>query len=240
MSLSITIIPILNDNYAYLITSDNGTTAIIDPGEAAPVLNELKRQNKKLTYIINTHHHWDHTDGNTELQKETDAKIIAPAAEANKIKQIDIALNDGDCFDFDGHPMNVFNTKGHTQGHLCLHFKHDEVLFSGDTLFSMGCGRLFEGTPQDLFDAFEKIKALPPETLIYPGHEYTLANAHFCLKQDPENSDLIQRVQEVETLRQADEPTIPTSLGLELKTNLFLNASDVKSLAALRAIKDNS
>lgn len=237
--ITVQIIPILSDNYAFFIESSDGTTAIIDPGEADPILQYVTDHNKTLDFIINTHHHWDHVNGNPKIQKTTSAKLVAPAKEAHHIKgNIDIALHDGDVFTLGADQATIMETPGHTAGGLCFHFKDSGIVFTGDTLFSMGCGRLFEGTATDMFGSFQKLRALPEDTLVYCGHEYTKGNAGFCLSQDRDNEDLKTRIEEVKTLRADNKPTIPTTIGLEVKTNIFMKAKSAEEFAALRQKKD--
>ena len=177
-TISVQIIPILKDNYTYLLEAEDGTTAILDPGEADPVISVLEDRGLKLDYILNTHHHWDHVNGNPKLQKHFGAKLVVPEKEKDQIKgNINITLNEGDIFELGPASANIIETPGHTMGHICYHFAASDVLFTGDTVFSMGCGRLFEGTAEDMFKSFEKIKALPDDTMIYCGHEYTRGGA---------------------------------------------------------------
>lgn len=238
--IEIRILPILDDNYAYLIHSEDGTTAIVDPGEAAPVIQAIEERGLSLDYIINTHHHWDHVNGNPKLKEKYNAQIVAPARDAGRIKGgVDIALNDGDHFDLGTDRAEIIATPGHTLDGVCYYFKESKALFTGDTLFSMGCGRLFEGTPADMFQSFQKLQALPNEAQVYCGHEYTRANAGFCLTQDKHNEALKSRITEVKALREQGKPTIPTTLGLEKKTNVFMKAKSAEEFAALRQKKDN-
>ncbi len=237
--ISVQIIPILSDNYAFFIESSDGTTAIIDPGEADPILQFLDDHEKNLDFIINTHHHWDHVNGNPKIQKLTGAKLVAPAKEAQSIKgNIDTPLHDGDVFTLGADKANIIETPGHTTGGLCFHFEDSNIVFTGDTLFSMGCGRLFEGTAEDMFLSFQKLRALPDDTLVYCGHEYTKGNAGFCLSQDRDNADLKARIEDVKALRADNKPTIPTTIGLEIKTNIFMKAKSAEEFAALRQKKD--
>lgn len=237
MTLDVQIIPILKDNYAYLIQSGD-VTAIIDPGETAPIIDVLDNQGLSLDYILNTHHHGDHVAGNKALLKRYGAKLVAPAKEVSKIRGVDIELSERDVFEFGDTQAHILETSGHTLGGICIYFEEDKVLFSGDTLFSLGCGRLFEGTAEDMFRSFEKLNALPDDTLVYPGHEYTQSNAAFCLHVDPENEALQARSQEIDDIRSRGVPTIPVSLGVEKVTNPFLKAKSADEFAALRTLKD--
>ena len=240
MSLSIALIPILQDNYCYLLTTPDGLCAVIDPGEAQPVLDALHAQNLTLSYILNTHHHYDHTDGNAAIVRETGARIVAPASEATRIQGIDHALDEGDIFDFGGYDFHVIATPGHTRGHISFYCPQAGALFCGDSLFSMGCGRLFEGSAEDQFASLQKISALPDDTLIYCGHEYTQSNGTFCLSVDPDNNALHRRMDEVNALRASDKPTVPVSLVIEKQTNVFLRAKTAQELGALRTKKDHA
>ncbi len=237
--MKIEIIPIFDDNYCYLLQSDCGVNSVIDAGQAQPVIDILRKRNITLDFIISTHHHWDHVNGNMELKNMYGAQIIAPHKEALYIDGVDIAIKDGDIFDLGGEVMRAIETAGHTLGSTCFYFKDSHALFTGDTVFSMGCGRIFEGTAQDMFASFQKIMALPDDTLIYPAHEYTRGNAGFCLSQDRDNQDLRQRIQEVKALRAQGRPSIPVSLAIEKKTNIFMKAKTAQEFAELRKKKDN-
>ncbi len=237
--IDIQIIPILKDNYAYLLQSSCGKVAVIDPGEADPVIAVLSAQNLTLDFILNTHHHWDHTDGNAALKRKYSAQIVAPEKESSLIKGVDIAVKEGDVFMLGAEQAQIIETRGHTRGGICFYFADNAAIFTGDTLFSLGCGRLFEGTAQDMFDGFQKIMTLPDETLIYCGHEYTRGNAGFCLANDRDNEDLKKRIEEIKALRADGQPTIPTTLALEKKTNIFMQAKSAEEFAALRLKKDN-
>ena len=238
MSLTITLIPVYRDNYAYLIQSAAGDAAIVDPGEAKPVLDYISAHNIKLSYILNTHHHWDHTTGNKEVANATGAKIVGPAAEEDKIGKLDIGLKDGDVFDLFGYKFNIIHTPGHTHGHICFYCADEKIIFTGDTLFSMGCGRLSEGTAEELFDSMNKLRPLPDDVLIYCGHEYTENNGNFALSITPDNSDIIARLDEVKALRAQGKPTLPSAMGVEKKTNIFLMAKTAADFADLRLKKD--
>jgi len=244
----------LSDNYAYILhDSTSGLTCVVDPSEAAPVSAALKQMNLPLNYILNTHHHFDHVGGNAELKAEFGAKIVGPKADENRIPGIDIALSDGDVFDMDGEEVRVIHTPGHTSGHCAFYLPQSGAVFTGDTLFSLGCGRLFEGTAAQMHESLSKLSNLPDDTRVYCGHEYTQSNAKFAVHVDPTNADLQQRVKEIDHLRSAKQPTIPTTIGLEKATNPFLRANDasirsnlrkvdaddVDVLGLLRSMKDN-
>lgn len=231
-------IPVLKDNYIYILHGC-GQTAVIDPSISAPVLQMLDKQGWKLDYILNTHHHNDHVGGNIELKAATGAKIVGYKDDAHRIPGIDIKLSDDDIFNVCGYDAEILFIPGHTLGHIAYYFAKKDMLFCGDTLFSLGCGRLFEGTPQQMFTSLAKIKALPKNTQIYCAHEYTQSNGNFALGLMPENKDLLARIEEVKNLRQDCKPTIPTSLSIELKTNPFLLATNANEFATIRMQKDH-
>ncbi len=219
--------PCLNDNYGVLVHStETGETASVDAPDAEAVLAALQDKGWSLSAIFTTHHHHDHTDGNAVLKEKTGVKIYGPRGEAQKIPGIDSALSQGDTFDFAGIEIQVLDTPGHTAGHISYWIPSEKVAFVGDTLFAMGCGRLFEGTPAQMWTSLQKLMALPPETTIYCGHEYTQANAAFSLKIDPDNAELKTRAKEVAELRANGQPTLPTTLSVELATNPFLRPHD--------------
>ncbi len=235
-----TLIPILNDNYAYLTEGDNGEIAILDPGVAAPIIKALEGRNLKPDIILITHHHWDHTDGIQDLLKWHNCAVAGPKAEATKIKFLTIELDENSDFSFANERVQIIETPGHTLGHICYYFPESAALFAGDTLFSMGCGRLFEGTPDDMWNSMQKLRALPDETTLYCGHEYTLSNAQFCLKHAPDNEALQKRTTEVKAIRVLNKPTLPITLKSEKQTNLFLNAQSPEEFAKIRKLKDEA
>ncbi len=236
--IKIEILPMFEDNYSFLLQSPCGVNAIIDPGDPTPTINFLNKNGLKLDFIINTHHHWDHVDGNAALKAKYGAQIVAPEKEAVQIGDVDIKLKDGDIFMLGEEAMLAIETAGHTMGALCYYFADSSALFTGDTVFSMGCGRLFEGTAEDMFKSFAKIMALPDDTMIYCAHEYTRGNAGFCLSQDRDNEDLRARIAQVKDLRVQNKPTIPVSLAIEKKTNIFMKAKSAEEFSALRIKKD--
>lgn len=236
--LRIETIPTLEDNYTYLLIDAGGTNAVIDPAEAAPIISYIEKHDISLTYILNTHHHADHTGGNVELKQKYKSPIVGPGKERDKIQSMDTGLYDGDTFPFGYNDFEIIETPGHTLGHICFYLPKENVLFCGDTLFSLGTGRLFEGTAEDLFASLQKIKALPASTMIYCGHEYTQENAEFCLSIDPDNKALQKRYEEVLEKRELGQPTIPVSLETELATNPFLRAESAEELQKLRDQKE--
>jgi len=253
MTLEIQQIPVLRDNYVYLLREPkSGAVGAVDPSVAAPVLAALEQRGWTLTHVINTHHHPDHTGGNLELKAATGAIVVGPLADRDRIPGIDVALGDGDTFKFGEETATVFDVPGHTRGHIAYWFKDSQALFSGDTLFLMGCGRLFEGTPQQMWNSLGKLKTLPPATRVYCGHEYTQANARFALTVEPTNAALVARAKRVDDLRAAGKSTVPGTLADELATNPFLRADQpalqqamgapgdpVATFAAIRKAKDN-
>ncbi len=221
--LEIVQIPVLSDNYLYLIHEPvSGETAIVDPGVQEPVVRELEARGWHLTHIINTHHHWDHTDANLVLKEKYNTKIIGPAADRARIPGIDIAVGEGDQIHLGSVAADVYFVPGHTKGHIAYHFPDADALFSGDTIFSMGCGRLFEGTPSEMWHSLSKLMKLPDSTLVYGAHEYTAANGEFAITLEPQNEALQARIKEVHELRSDGKPTVPTTLGQEKETNPFL------------------
>ena len=215
----------LKDNYVYLLhEADSGVTGVVDPSEAAPVFKGLAETGWRLTHILNTHHHHDHTGGNTELKAATKAIVVGPRADRDRIPLIDVAVGDGDSYAMGGATARVFDVPGHTRGHIAFWFSESDALFCGDTLFLMGCGRLFEGTPAQMWNSLGKLKALPPATRVYCGHEYTQANARFALTVEPGNAALIARAKAVDATRAQGRSTVPATMGEELATNPFLRA----------------
>jgi len=230
-------VPAFTDNYLWLVHDrDSGETAVVDPGDAAPVLAEAERRGWKITQVWNTHWHADHTGGNLAIKQATGAKISGPAGE--NIPGRDVALADGDEVRLGEHVGRVINVPGHTLGHIALIFDHDRMAFVGDTLFAMGCGRLFEGTPQQMFDSLSRLSALPPETRLYCAHEYTLSNALFAAQAEPGNAAIADRLERTRAMRASGEITVPTTVAAELETNPFVRASDWQGFARLRADKD--
>lgn len=232
------IVPTLEDNYTYVIEIGN-KAVLIDCGEAAPVAAFLKEKSLQPTDILITHHHWDHIDGLPGLKATyPDIKIYGPEKDRDRIPQLETGLSDKQDLAIGGLSFHCIETPGHTKNHLCFHLPQLSAVFTGDALFSMGCGRLFEGSYENLFASMQRLKSLPDDTQIYCGHEYTLTNAKFSLSVDPGNQDILNRRQEAETLRQKNLPTLPVSLSDEQKTNLFLKAETVEKIAQLRQLRD--
>ena len=225
-------IPVLNDNYVYLFREpESGLVGVVDPAVSGPVLSRLKELGWTLTHILNTHHHGDHTGGNLELKEATGCTIVGAKKDAARIPGIDIRLEEGDIFEFGAEKAEVFEVPGHTVGHIAYWFEKSDALFCGDTLFALGCGRLFEGTPAQMWQSLGKFRNLPDSTRVYCAHEYTESNGRFALSVDPKNKALQERFAEIVALRKRNKPTVPSTLGEEKATNPFLRADD-PSLAA--------
>jgi hydroxyacylglutathione hydrolase len=216
----------LKDNYAWL-TFDRvqGVCAVVDPSEAEPVKRALLQRGLRVTHILNTHHHMDHVGGNEALKREFGATIVGPGKDAARIPGIDVGVVEGDTYRLGEHAAAVFEIPAHTRGHIAFWFEGDQVLFTGDTLFAMGCGRLFEGDPPTMWSSLSKLMRLPEQTRVYCGHEYTEANGRFALTVEPGNADLNARMAEVRATRAQGRPTLPSTIGLEKKTNPFLRAA---------------
>jgi len=252
--MQVTAIPCLTDNYAYVISDNNSKiVGVVDPSEASPVVSFLKKQNLKLNYILNTHHHFDHIGGNLELKKIYNAKVVGFVGDKHRIPEIDITLSNNEKWIFGNETVKILHIPGHTLGHICFFFEKEKIAFTGDTLFSLGCGRIFEGDHNQMLTSLNKIKKLPKDTMIYCGHEYTYKNAKFCIKYDSGNIDLKNKFEKIKKLRSSNLPTIPSKLEEELKTNIFLrcdqkdlkiklnmkNQEDLKVFRKVRDLKDN-
>jgi hydroxyacylglutathione hydrolase len=221
--MEITIIPVLKDNYSYVLRDEqHNLTAVIDPSEAVPILAFLQTKNWQLNYILNTHHHSDHVGGNLELKAATNCQIIASYYDKDRIPGIDQSFSDGEKFAFGESEAEIIFIPGHTLGHIAYYFKDAQALFCGDTLFSLGCGRLFEGTPEQMVASLNKLASLPEDTKIYPGHEYTESNSMFALTIEPSNPLLQNKMRIVKELRSRNISTIPSTLQEELECNPFL------------------
>ena len=235
--LEIICVPAFTDNYLWLVHDPaSGETAVVDPGDAAPVLAAAEARGWTISQVWNTHWHPDHTGGNLAVKAAHGARILGPAAESDKIPGLDQPLGHGDHVSLGAHHGQVQEVPGHTLGHIALLF--DGVAFVGDTLFAMGCGRLFEGTPAQMFGSLGALAALPPETLVYCAHEYTLANARFAAHVEPGNTAVAERLAAVEAARVAGHATVPTTIAAERATNPFLLAPDLATFTARRAAKD--
>jgi hydroxyacylglutathione hydrolase len=247
-------VPCLRDNYAWLVYDrGEGICAAVDPSEAEPVGRALAARDLRLTHILNTHHHMDHVGGNLELKAQSGAQIIGPGKDRARIPGIDIGLVERETYALGSHVAKIFEIPAHTRGHIAFWFENDAMVFTGDTLFAMGCGRLFEGDPPTMWQSLSKLMALPDNTKVYCGHEYTEANGRFALTVEPGNADLTTRMAEVRSIRAKGRPTLPSTIGLEKKTNPFLRtrsaelrrtlgleaANDVEVFAETRRRKDN-
>ena len=238
--MKIEIIKCLQDNYSYLIIDEtNQNACVVDPGESTPIINFIKSNNIKLKYILNTHHHHDHVGGNIELKKKYGSNIVAFKDDKDRIPEIDILVEDNQIWKEDNFEAKVYHIPGHTSGHIAFHFFKEKKIFTGDTLFSLGCGRIFEGTYEQMFTSLNKIKKLPKETEIYCGHEYTLQNSNFCISQDSENSKLKDKIIKIKKILEKGLPTVPTILNEEIECNIFLKAKNIESFSKLRDLKDN-
>ncbi|MEO5867376.1 MAG: hydroxyacylglutathione hydrolase [Sphingomonas sp.] len=237
--LEIVRVPALSDNYIWLVHDPvSNETMVVDPAEAEPVMAEASKRRWTISQIWNTHWHGDHTGGNAAIKAATGATVSGPAAEAGRIPTLDVPLADGDTVRLGEHVATVIETPGHTAGHIVFHLAGDAVLFSGDTLFAMGCGRLFEGDAAQMFANMQRLAALPEPTVVYCAHEYTASNARFALTVEPDNPALITRAADVAAARAREEATIPTTIALERATNPFLRAASAGELAKRRAAKD--
>jgi hydroxyacylglutathione hydrolase len=236
--LQIVAVPAFSDNYLWLVHDDaSGETAVVDPGDGAPVLAEAEKRGWTIGQIWNTHWHPDHTGGNIAVKQATDARISGPAQE--NIPGRDVALGEGDEVRLGEHVGRVIAVPGHTLGHIAIVFDEDRTAFVGDTMFAMGCGRLFEGTPKQMYESLKRIAELPDDTRIYCAHEYTLSNALFATHAEPGNRDVTARLTEVKELRAAGKMTVPTTVAEERATNPFVRASSVETFARLRKDKDS-
>jgi len=230
--IDINIIPVLKDNYSYLITDiETGKNAIIDPGDAIPIIEYLQENNIKLDYILNTHHHWDHTDGNKQLKKYTNAKVFAYSKERNPIPGVTDFFND--TFRLGNQVAKIIHTPGHTLGHICIYFSNAKTIFVGDTIFSIGCGGLFEGTAEQLFNSIKKIKSLPNDTKIYCGHEYTLINIKKALRLEPNNEDLLSLLEFAKEMHHKKSSTIPTTIEREKRCNPYFRTNSAEIIKNL-------
>jgi len=230
MPLELVTIPCLEDNYAFLLhNGETQETLLVDVPEAGPIQTALDALGWTLTDILLTHHHWDHVDGLEAMRGS--ARVIGAVADEGRLPKLDLAVAEGDALTLCGQEAAVFDVSGHTIGHIAVHIPTAQVVFTADSLMALGCGRLFEGTPAQMWDSLQKLRALPDDTRVCSGHEYTETNARFAQTIEPENPDLILRVQDIAKLRASGQPTVPSSLGLEKQTNPFLRA-DVAALQA--------
>ena len=238
--MRIEILKCLQDNYSYLIIDEtNKNACVVDPGESIPIINFVEKNNIKLKYILNTHHHYDHIGGNLELKEKYGSKIVAFKDDKSRIPEIDVLVQNNQIWKADNFEAKIYHTPGHTSGHIAFYFFNEKKIFTGDTLFSLGCGRIFEGTYKEMFNSLNKIKKLPKETKIYCGHEYTLQNSNFCVQQDPKNSKLKDKIVKIKKKLENGLPTLPTILSEEIECNIFLKANNIETFSKLRDLKDN-
>ena len=238
--MKVKIIKCLQDNYCYIIIDEkNQNACVIDPSEAKPIINFIENNRINLKYILNTHHHYDHVGGNLELKKRYGANVIGFKGDKNRIPEIDIFVEDNQIWKKDNFEAKIFHIPGHTTGHIAFHFFKEKKIFTGDTLFSLGCGRIFEGTYEQMFNSLNRIKKLSKDTEIYCGHEYTLQNSSFCLANDSQNLKLKNKIAKVKEKLKNGLPTVPTVLDDEIECNIFLKAKDLETFSKLRDLKDN-
>jgi hydroxyacylglutathione hydrolase len=239
MTLEIIRIPVLSDNYIWLVhEAQSGETMVVDPAVADVPLAEAEKRGWKITQIWNTHWHPDHTGGNAEIKAVTGCIITGPAAEAERIPSLDIQVTGGDIVRLGKVEAKVIDVPAHTAGHIAFYLPSAHAAFVGDTLFAMGCGRLFEGTAAQMYSNMRKLEALPDETAVYCAHEYTQSNGRFALTVEPGNAALVARMNDVDAMRMRGEPTVPTSIGAEKATNPFMRAASIEELATRRTAKD--
>ena len=238
--MKVEIIKCLKDNYSYVIIDEKYNHAcVVDPSEAEPIINFVESKNIKLKFVLNTHHHYDHVGGNNDLKKKYKAKIIGFKNDKERIPNIDILLQNNEIWKSENFEAKIIHIPGHTSGHICFYFIKEKIAFTGDTLFSLGCGRIFEGTYEQMYNSLNKLKKLPSDTKIYCGHEYTLQNSLFCSKYDKNNKNLRKKILEIKHKVKKNLPTIPSTLKEELAYNIFLRAKNLKDFSKLRDLKDN-
>ncbi len=241
MSIEVIIVPCLSDNYAYLLRDEaTGKTAVVDAPEATPISKALQERGWGLDFILITHHHGDHIDGVPALVRAFNARVVGAAADAHRLPKLDQAVKEGDAVALGESMAKVIDVSGHTVGHIAYHFADAGAVFTADSLMALGCGRVFEGTMPQMWASLSKLAALPPETLVYSGHEYTAANARFALTIEPGNTALRERAEEIAAARAAGRPTVPVRLSVELATNPFLRASspDLKAAIGMQDAND--
>ena len=238
--MKVEIIKCLKDNYSYLLINEkNKNACVIDPSESRPIIDFVEKKNINLKFILNTHHHYDHVGGNNNLKKKYEAKIIGFKNDKDRIPEIDILVEDNQIWTNEDFQTKIIHVPGHTSGHVCFHFEKDKIAFTGDTLFSLGCGRIFEGTYEQMFASLNKLKKLPIDTKIYCGHEYTLKNSIFCSKYEKNNQHLEKKIIEIEDRLKNNLPTVPSTINDELACNIFLRAKNLQDFSKLRDLKDN-
>ena len=238
--MKIQIISCLQDNYSYLIIDEeNNIACVVDPSEAEPIIEYLKNTKIKLKFILNTHHHYDHVGGNQKLKEKCGASVIGYKGDKERIPEIDILVSDQETWVYKNFEAKIIHIPGHTLGHICFYFYKNNSVFTGDTLFSLGCGRIFEGTYDQMFNSLMKLKALPKNTKVFCGHEYTLQNSKFCMVHDKDNSNLKSKIKDIKIKLNAGLATIPSTIEDELECNIFLRSHSVETFSKLRDLKDN-
>jgi|TARA_B110000238_G_C15931900_1_gene355078 hydroxyacylglutathione hydrolase len=238
--MKIKIIPCLQDNYSYLIIDEKKDIAcVIDPGDANPIIEYLEGNKIELKFILNTHHHYDHVGGNNKLKEKYGASIIGYKGDKERIPGIDILIDDQETWTHKNFHAKIIHIPGHTLGHICFYFHKEGSVFTGDTLFSLGCGRIFEGTYSQMFDSLMKLKTLPQSTKVFCGHEYTKKNSDFCITHDTNNKNLKAKINDINMKLKSGLPTIPSTIKDELECNIFLRSDNVGAFSKLRDLKDN-
>ena len=238
--MKIQIIPCLKDNYSYLIIDEKSNIAcVVDPSEAEPIIKYLEDTQIKLKFILNTHHHYDHVGGNKKLKEKYGASIVGYRGDKERIPKIDVLVNDQENWIHENFEAKIIHVPGHTLGHICFYFYKEHSIFTGDTLFSLGCGKIFEGTYSQMFNSLMKLKELPQNTKIYCGHEYTQKNSEFCIKYDENNENLKAKIKEIEIKLNNKIPTIPSTIKDELECNIFFKSDNLETFSKLRDLKDN-
>ena len=238
--MKVEIIKCLKDNYSYVIIDEKYNHAcVVDPSEAEPIINFVESKNIKLKFVLNTHHHYDHVGGNNDLKKKYKVKIVGYKNDKKRIPNIDILLENNEIWKSENFEAKIIHIPGHTSGHICFYFIKEKIAFTGDTLFSLGCGRIFEGTYEQMFESLNKLKKLPKEAKIFCGHEYTLKNSMFCEKYEQNNKNLKKKIVEIKDNLKNNLPTIPSTIEEELACNIFLRAKNLEDFSKLRDLKDN-
>jgi hydroxyacylglutathione hydrolase len=237
--MKIQIIPCLQDNYAYLVIDEKKNIAcVVDPSESDPIIEFLENNKIELKFILNTHHHYDHVGGNQKLKKKYGASVLGYKKDKERIPEIDILLDDQEIWKYENFETKIIHIPGHTLGHICFYFYKESLVFTGDTLFSLGCGKIFEGTHSQMFNSLMKLKKLPKNTKIFCGHEYTKQNSRFCIAHDENNKKLKIKINDIEIKLKKKLFTIPSTIQDELDCNIFLRANNLKTFSKLRDLKD--
>tara|TARA_B100001741_G_C16531439_1_gene589735 strand:- start:333 stop:1049 length:717 start_codon:yes stop_codon:yes gene_type:complete len=229
----------LEDNFSYILIDENKNGCVVDPSEADPIIRFVEKNNINLKYILNTHHHYDHIGGNKEIKKKYNLKIVAYKNDIHRIPDVDILVEDKQIWIAENFKSKIIHIPGHTSGHICFYFENEKIAFTGDTLFSLGCGKIFEGSYDEMFNSLKKLKALPKETKIYFGHEYTLKNSEFCESLDKNNYELKKKILEIKNKIKNNIPTTPSTIRDEIACNIFFRAKTVNEFSKLRDLKDN-